>query len=413
MSKTSRYFVQPGVNFLDFSPAYPGDTSLEGQRIQLRGTSGVDRVYVGLGFSFDFTFSLGSVDLIFVAGARADFIASLSGSNLRLTSDDGSDTQITLGTGDRVVFTDGALSTTALIGALQSGNAEPALDASLTASGTVAEVADRTLGAGEASSRVLGFASGTEGHAFGQARPGMRLVLKGTPYADVVFVQSGTVVDFRNSLAGEDQIYLTGRWSDYTKIKIGSSLRLTRDAERVDVGQGDRLFFADGSVLVQHAMTAVSNNPSASTTDLGVQWDAARGTPVQSVTTGTLALANFTDSGALADDFLSRDSSFDLRLTGNPADTTVVYQMRVLGANTWTDLAGSAVAQLADGRYQFRAKVQNAQGIFAYSNVVPARGAIVIDQTSPGALSLALDIDNGTSPMSGAMWRPRSAMQGR
>ena len=24
MSKTSRYFVQPGVNFLDFSPAYPG-----------------------------------------------------------------------------------------------------------------------------------------------------------------------------------------------------------------------------------------------------------------------------------------------------------------------------------------------------------------------------------------------------
>ena len=33
MSKISRYFIQPGLNFVDFSPAYASDTSLVGQGI--------------------------------------------------------------------------------------------------------------------------------------------------------------------------------------------------------------------------------------------------------------------------------------------------------------------------------------------------------------------------------------------
>jgi Cadherin domain len=392
MSKISRYFIQPGVNFVDFSLDLQPDASLQGQTVVMRGSSLVDRVYVGHGLSVDFTASLGNTDLIFVAGTRADFTASLSGINLRLTHKSSPGTQITLGTGDQVIFADGWLSTTAMIDALKSGGTEPALNASLTASGTVAEVAARTLaGAQPPVSRVLGFASGTEGHTFGQVVTGMRLVLKGTPYADVVYVKPGTSVDFRNSLAGEDRVYLTGGWGDYTKVRLNSnSMRLSRGNEGVEVSVGDRLFFADGSVLVQPALTAIGANPNASTTDLGGNWDPTRTTPGLSVTPGTLALANFTDSGALANDFLSNDSTFDLSLTGSQAGTTAVYQVRAPGANTWTDLAGSAIVQVADGRYQYRVKVSDANGTTAYSNVLPANdGAIVIDQTAPVVTSSA------------------------
>ena len=100
MSKISRYFIQPGVNFVDFSLDLQPDASLQGQTVVLRGSSLVDRVYVGHGLSVDFTASLGNTDLIFVAGTRADFTASLSGINLRLTHKSSPGTQITLGTGD-------------------------------------------------------------------------------------------------------------------------------------------------------------------------------------------------------------------------------------------------------------------------------------------------------------------------
>jgi hypothetical protein len=94
MSKISRYFIQPGVNFVDFSLDLQPDASLQGQTVVMRGSSLVDRVYVGHGLSVDFTASLGNTDLIFVAGTRADFTASLSGINLRLTHKSSPGTQI-------------------------------------------------------------------------------------------------------------------------------------------------------------------------------------------------------------------------------------------------------------------------------------------------------------------------------
>jgi len=83
MSKITRYAIQPGVNFLDFSRQYPG-VSLAGEHILLTGSNEVDQVYVGAGLTFDFTASLGGVDKIYVRGLSSEFSPTVVGASLCL-----------------------------------------------------------------------------------------------------------------------------------------------------------------------------------------------------------------------------------------------------------------------------------------------------------------------------------------
>ena len=50
---------------------------------------------------------------------------------------------------------------------------------------------------------------------------------------------------------------------------------------------------------------------------------------------GTLALANFTDSGASGSDGISNDNSFDLSLSGNDSGATVNFQVSTDGGSGW------------------------------------------------------------------------------
>ena len=421
MKNITRYFIQAGVNFLDLSLASSADATLDGQTVVVRGSSSTDMVYVGDGISFDFTSSLGGNDLIFVKGRRSDFTPSLAGVNLRLTRTDGTHQPLTLHRDDTVVFEDGSIRTNALIDALNSPDQlAPALDTGLNSTGTASEVAARALNGQTPTSRIVAFGAGTESTTYGMVQAGMRLTIKGTPYADVVYVKPGSVVDFRNSLLGEDKIYLTGTWSDYTKVQIGNGLRLQRGEEQVDVGLGDRLIFADGSVPIATVFTLLRTHANPTVQDLQSQWQANVQSPPVIIRAGALSLLDWTDSGRSAVDGISNDTAFELQLSGQDVGLTVSFQQSTDGGSHWLDLPSASLSQLADGAYRFRAKLVGPTGNMAFSTPYPQSGDLVIDASAPErpALSLANDrqasdgiSNDGTVQVSGlesgASWQYR------
>ena len=110
---------------------------------------------------------------------------------------------------------------------------------------------------------------------------------------------------------------------------------------------------------------------------------------------GTLALANFTETGSSGSDFISQDKTFDLSLSGQESGSTVVYQVSTNGGGTWTTTS-TAQTNLADGNYQFRAQVTDAAGNISTGNVI----SVTVDATAPAApAGLTLDpaTDTGTA----------------
>ena len=109
---------------------------------------------------------------------------------------------------------------------------------------------------------------------------------------------------------------------------------------------------------------------------------------------GTLALANFSDTGSSGSDFISQDKTFDLSLSGQESGSTVVYQVSTNGGGTWTTTT-AAQSNLADGNYQFRAQVTDTVGNTSTGNVI----SVAVDSTAPaaGTLALANFSDTGSS----------------
>ena len=106
---------------------------------------------------------------------------------------------------------------------------------------------------------------------------------------------------------------------------------------------------------------------------------------------GTLALANFSDTGSSNSDFISQDKSFDLSLSGQESGSTIVYQVSTNGGSTWTTTT-AAQTNLADGSYQFRAQITDTAGNTSTGNVV----LVTVDTTAPAApAGLTLDPGDG------------------
>ncbi|MCY6412715.1 Ig-like domain-containing protein [Acinetobacter sp. VNH17] len=106
--------------------------------------------------------------------------------------------------------------------------------------------------------------------------------------------------------------------------------------------------------------------------------------------TGTLAFANFNDTGILATDYITKDQAFDLSLTGQEAGTTVVYQVsKDNGVWVNTDIAQS---NLVDGHYQFKAIVTDKAG----NSAETLSPIVVVDNTPPVAGTLTFSNLNDT-----------------
>ena len=83
-----------------------------------------------------------------------------------------------------------------------------------------------------------------------------------------------------------------------------------------------------GSYQFRAVVTDVAGN-SSNTNVVSVTVDTA-------VMAGTLALSNFTDSGASNSDFISNDNSFNLSLSGNESGSTAAYQVSTNAGTDWT-----------------------------------------------------------------------------
>ncbi len=265
---TSKYFVtlSPGFNLLDFDLAY-GTLSLQGQEIVFTGTNGIDNVSVAPGLIFDFTKSNGGIDNIYLKGNLTDYGTAFATSTVTLTRGTGASAEtVVLAKGtstnyDNVIFANGTTSTFALHG-WASGGAVPTLSAASTPPTTL----DATIKA---------FALDSAGEVFASSAPGINFVVTGGNGTDIVYVKPGSTVDATKLNSGEDKIYLTGNWAEYTKVATTSKITFTdsTNGETVIVAaalgaSNDRLIFADGYVLSNDAKTALLGNAGVALTSI-------------------------------------------------------------------------------------------------------------------------------------------------
>jgi len=224
---------------------------MEGQEMFFKGNAGVDQVYVGSASSgvFDFTQSGKSVDKVYLEGSSSDYGYAVDGSTLVLSRTNGGNEVIKVSPQDNIIFSDGTV--TGLSVYYYVSNGTP-----LSPSGEV------TSGFPVASlvgldSEVRVVVNDSEGEVVATARPGVSMVVKGNLGVDVLYVASGSNMDASLLGKGQDQIYLTGVYSDYSISLIGSTIQLVRTidetqetvivAASLSDGTADTVFFADGS----------------------------------------------------------------------------------------------------------------------------------------------------------------------
>ena len=128
------------------------------------------------------------------------------------------------------------------------------------------------------------------------------LALSGT-VSDTNGVSSVQVYDGANLLA--TAIVSSGNWSFTTGPLAGGSHSFT--AKATDNA---------GNVATSSAVTATIDTTAPAA--------------------GTLALANYSDTGSSGSDFISQDKTFDLSLSGQESGSSVVYQVSTNGGGTWT-----------------------------------------------------------------------------
>jgi hypothetical protein len=132
---------------------------------------------------------------------------------------------------------------------------------------------------------------------------------------------------------------------------------------------------------------------------------------------GTLALANYSDSGDSTADFVSKDNSFDLSWTGWEGNTALVFQRSVDNGVTW-DTTVQAQNALIDGRYLYRGSITDlagnrigsltvrftdAAGVSVVRNAVPAGGVWSLPSVDLSALAGSGDVGLSVASASGAV----------
>ncbi|MCK9202644.1 MAG: hypothetical protein M0P42_16090, partial [Gallionella sp.] len=330
---SSKYFVtqSPGDNLTHFDLAR-GAMSLQGQYIVFTGTNGIDNVSLMPGIKFDFTKSNGGIDNIYLTGNLADYATSVTTSTVTLTRGTGASAETVLlakGTSlnyDTVVFANGAASTFDLHG-WASGGSIPTLGA--------APAQPTTLNA-----TVKGFALDTTGEVFTGTSPGINFIATGGNGVDIVYVKAGATVDASKLNSGEDKIYLTGNWADYSKAATTSKITFTNatSGETVIVAaatgaSNDRLVFADGYVLSNDAKTALLTDAAASLSAIP-GFSTAEVTPLGTGAIVTGSIATDILNGTAAGDVLYGNGGADLIAGGAGADQIVIADATAAGSAT-------------------------------------------------------------------------------
>jgi len=402
MSKTTRYFLQAGNNFTDFSLDYPG-VSLAGQQIVIKGTNGIDAAYIIGGYTFDFTDSLDKQDQLYIKGASTEFSASLDINGFLILSRASDSTIIKISNGDRLIFSNGfILSKTWIDALIANPNATtPATDNSITSSDSIDNIANSQLSAGQSFNSVLrAFASGTEGNTLGQVQTGMNLIVKGTNFVDIIYVRKGSQVDFTDSLDGVDMIYLTGYWAEYSKTLVNGTLQLTstvNPSEIIKITNGNRIVFADGAILSKPLITLLATNSNPSIANLGADWDAGTITPGLGSSTTALITGVIDDAAPLVGAVSKGGSTNDTRLALTGTISAALLDGEHLDIFDGSSKLGSATVTGTSWSYDDTRLLSDTQVVSYTAKVINAKNlagqasssySVNIDTSAPSGYSI-------------------------
>ncbi|MBD8051742.1 beta strand repeat-containing protein, partial [Limnohabitans radicicola] len=286
MSTILRYFISGSfADLLDLRT--PGaEYALAEQQLIATGSGGVNTVWAAAGVDLDARNLFGGTDVVLfnhrwdqytkditsVSGAIVfSYTDSTSGLTERVTVANGA---TTLGR-DQLIFADGAVGTQQANAALQGSLTAALAGVSGVNNSLTSAAYSPTAPAGNTLRAFASTTSTTTGATFAMTEAGQTTVATGTGQVDKVYVKAGATVDARNLFGGEDQIYLTGNWADYTKslTEVSGAITFTRSinggTEKVTVANGattlgrDKLVFADGAVLTHNARTALTTDLNA------------------------------------------------------------------------------------------------------------------------------------------------------
>jgi uncharacterized repeat protein (TIGR02059 family) len=307
---TTKYFILPsstGANFTDFDLSY-GSVTLSGEQVTFVGSTQVDAVFVRPGVTVDFTLSGSGADKIYLGGSFASYTSSITGSVMTLQRGAGATLEsvsfvksTSALVSDSVIFADGTLNSLDLYNTLKNGTALPAL---VTTETSLAPFAPAAAGS-VLNATIKAFALNSAGDTFAPAKPGVAMTVVGSVGVDTVYVPRGGVVDCTLLGSGQDMIYFTGNWGDYTKVISGSVVTFSRTVDgysesikvvgsTTNVSLNDRLVFADGAVYSGAAKTALTTSLTAAITAV-TGYDATLTTPGLAPTLNASALNNVTN----------------------------------------------------------------------------------------------------------------------
>ena len=370
--------------------------------MSITGGGGIDRLYVGAGTKVDAggLFASANTDELYLSGSFSDYTQTISAGGVYTFTGavGGSHANEVVSfsmnsNGDKLVFANGHITVRSSDYLPVSGSYSAISAGSLT----ITPQTDPAIGAqpGDKPSKVFVFDAG------GVNIPQLPIVdesinVSGGGGADKFYVRKGTNADAIGlfASAGQDVLYLTGRFNDYTQTKnAGGVYTFTRnftdaaDASLTEVvnfsmnSSGDQLVFADGGVTLRLA----DYLSGGSYADITVgQLNRAITTPGLLAPTPAISLAS--DTGRSASDGLTNNAT--INVTGLVTGGTWQYQVDSSGWQTGTGVSFIA----STGAHSYSVKQSDPDGLT--SNVSTAV-IYTLDTTAPVAPSLQLAVDTG------------------
>ena len=409
MARAISYFIfSSNGSYLRWDDDTTIDFRIRQYEMSITGGGGVDRLYVGAGTKVDAgaLFASANTDELYLSGNFSDYSQTISAGGVYtftgLAGGSHANEVVSFSmnsNGDKLVFANGHITVKSSDYLSVSGSYSSILAGSLT----LVDQTDPALGAqpGNKPAKVFVFDAG------GINIPQLPIVdeaiaVSGGGGVDKFYVRKGTNTDAIGlfASAGQDVLYLTGRFDDYTQTKsAGGVYTFTRkftdaaDASLTEVvsfsmnSSGDQLVFADGGVTLRLA----DYLSGGSYADITVgQLNRAITTPGLLAPTADLILAS--DTGSSASDRITNNAT--INVTGLVTGGTWQYQ---IDSSAWATGTASSFTATSGAHTYFVRQFD----IAGNSSVVSAAVTYTLDNTAPVAPTLRLASDTGSSASDG------------
>ena len=410
MARAISYFIfSSNGSYLRWDDDTTIDFRIRQYEMSITGGGGVDRLYVGPGTKVDAgaLFASANTDELYLSGNFNDYTQTISAggvytfTGLAGGSHAGEVVSFSMNSnGDKLVFANGHITVKSSDYLSVSGSYSSISAGSLT----IVAQTDPTSGAepGNKPAKVFVFDAG------GINIPQLPIVdeaiaVSGGGGVDKFYVRKGTNADAIGlfASAGQDVLYLTGRFGDYTQTKsAGGVYTFTRNFTNADASltevvsfsmnsSGDQLVFADGGVTLRLADYLTGGSYANITF---AQLNGTITTPGLLAPTPNLILAS--DTGSSASDRITNNAT--INVTGLVTGGTWQYQMDGTAGSWTTGTASSFTATSGAHTYLVRQF-----DIAGNSSVVSTAVTYTLDNTAPVAPTLRLASDTGSSASDG------------